>query len=42
MISQWIPENPFGGFKLSGLGRENGAEGLRKLCQIKVVSKENC
>jgi succinate-semialdehyde dehydrogenase/glutarate-semialdehyde dehydrogenase len=37
--SQWIPQVPFGGYKFSGIGRENGVEGLLELCQIKVVSR---
>ncbi len=36
---RWIsPANPFGGYKLSGLGRENGTVGFRELCQIKLIS----
>lgn len=34
------PENPWGGYKKSGLGRGNGKFGLHDLCQIKVVSSE--
>lgn len=34
-----VPYNPFGGCKLSGLGREHGKYGLRELCNIKVVSE---
>lgn len=37
--SHWVPQNPFGGYKNSGKGREHGIEGLRELCQIKVVSQ---
>lgn len=33
-----LPCNPFGGWKRSGLGRENGRYGLQELCQIKVIS----
>ncbi len=34
------PENPWGGYKKSGLGRGNGKFGLHDLCQIKVVASE--
>lgn len=33
-----IPQDPFGGYKLSGLGREHGKQGLRELCQSKLVA----
>ncbi len=32
-----IAANPFGGYKLSGLGRERGVHGLQELCQIKAI-----
>lgn len=32
------PQTPFGGFKMSGLSRENGEEGLRNYCEIKTVT----
>ena len=38
--SRWLPCNPFGGFKNSGMGREHGIVGFRELCQIKVISME--
>lgn len=37
-VSRWLPCNPFGGFKSSGIGREHGIVGFRELCQIKVIS----
>jgi len=36
----WMPCNPFGGYKESGMGREHGAVGFHELCQIKIVSNE--
>ena len=33
-----IPEDPFGGYKDSGLGREHGKQGLRELCSAKLVA----
>jgi acyl-CoA reductase-like NAD-dependent aldehyde dehydrogenase len=33
------PNNPFGGYKKSGIGRENGAIGFQTLSQIKVISE---
>ncbi len=36
--SRWLPCNPFGGYKASGMGRTYGEAGLRELCQIKMVS----
>ncbi|MEK7096204.1 MAG: aldehyde dehydrogenase family protein [Patescibacteria group bacterium] len=39
--NRFLPVNPFGGYKNSGLGRERGVHGLRELCQIKVIQKDN-
>ena len=39
-VSQWQSCIPFGGYKDSGIGRENGIEGLQNYTQIKVISKE--
>jgi acyl-CoA reductase-like NAD-dependent aldehyde dehydrogenase len=33
-----IPQDPFGGYKKSGLGREHGKEGLRELCSLKLIA----
>jgi len=33
-----IPQDPFGGYKQSGLGREHGKAGLRELCSLKVIA----
>jgi len=38
--SHFLPCNPFGGYKDSGMGREHGFWGFQELCQIKVVSIE--
>ncbi len=38
--THWLPCNPFGGYKKSGMGREHGKHGFRELCQIKVISME--
>ena len=34
------PCNPFGGYKKSGIGRNNSEFGLRELCNIKIVTYE--
>ena len=34
------PCNPFGGYKKSGIGKNNSEFGLRELCNIKVVTYE--
>ncbi len=33
-----IPQDPFGGYKKSGIGREHGKAGLRELCSLKVIA----
>ncbi len=33
------PENPFGGYKASGLGRQGGKIGFHEVCQIKTVAR---
>jgi succinate-semialdehyde dehydrogenase / glutarate-semialdehyde dehydrogenase len=38
--NRWLPCNPFGGYKDSGMGREHGKAGLYELCQIKVISED--
>lgn len=37
-VGHFIPQNPFGGYKNSGIGREHGIHGFRELCQLKTVS----
>ncbi len=36
--NHWLPCNPFGGYKESGIGREHGKWGLQELCQIKNIA----
>jgi succinate-semialdehyde dehydrogenase / glutarate-semialdehyde dehydrogenase len=38
-LNYCIPENPFGGYKLSGIGREHGHWGFHEFCNIKVTSE---
>ncbi len=35
--SHWLPCNPFGGYKASGLGRIYGKAGFTEMCQIKMI-----
>jgi len=32
------PQAPFGGYKQSGIGRENGEDGIKEYCQVKTVT----
>jgi acyl-CoA reductase-like NAD-dependent aldehyde dehydrogenase len=34
------PKNPFGGYKHSGMGRENGEFGFHEVTQVKLISEE--
>ena len=38
--NHWLPCNPFGGYKNSGMGREHGRYGFQELSQIKVLAVE--
>jgi len=38
--NHWLPCNPFGGYKNSGMGREHGRIGFQELIQVKVVAIE--
>ncbi|MBI2344786.1 aldehyde dehydrogenase [Candidatus Dependentiae bacterium] len=35
-----IPQDVFGGYKKSGIGREHGKIGIRSLCQMKLIAEE--
>ena len=35
-----MPFNPFGGYKVSGFGREHGKYGFHELTQVKVIAKD--
>jgi succinate-semialdehyde dehydrogenase/glutarate-semialdehyde dehydrogenase len=37
--NHWLPCNPFGGHKASGMGCEHGPHGFQQLCQIKVIAE---
>ncbi|MCL4359830.1 aldehyde dehydrogenase family protein [Patescibacteria group bacterium] len=39
-IGFWNPENPFGGYKKSGMGRTHGPFGFAEVTNIKVVAEE--
>ena len=37
--AQWFhPDTPFGGYKQSGIGRENGVMGFEELLETKVIA----
>ena len=33
-------ENPFGGYKASGIGRQGGKIGFHEICQVKVIARD--
>jgi succinate-semialdehyde dehydrogenase/glutarate-semialdehyde dehydrogenase len=37
--SHWLPCNPFGGFKASGMACEHGRLGFQELCRFKVIAE---
>ncbi|HLB42024.1 MAG TPA: aldehyde dehydrogenase family protein [Gammaproteobacteria bacterium] len=37
--NHWAQCNPFGGYKLSGMGCEHGRHGFHELCQFKVIAE---
>lgn len=39
-IMYWHPNNPFGGYKQSGMGRTHGEFGFHEVTQVKLVSEE--
>ncbi|MDD3183163.1 MAG: aldehyde dehydrogenase family protein [Alphaproteobacteria bacterium] len=39
-LDYFKPQNPFGGYKQSGAGRENGKWGFHDVCQVKMVARE--
>jgi succinate-semialdehyde dehydrogenase/glutarate-semialdehyde dehydrogenase len=38
--NHWRQCNPFGGYKMSGMGCEHGRLGFQELCQFKVIAEE--
>ena len=36
-LFKWPADSPFGGYKDSGLGRENGIDAMREYLQVKSV-----
>jgi acyl-CoA reductase-like NAD-dependent aldehyde dehydrogenase len=38
-INYTIPQDPFGGYKKSGFGREHGKMGFRHFCQAKLIAE---
>lgn len=39
-IGFWCPQNPFGGYKKSGMGRTHGSFGFYESTQVKIISME--
>ena len=37
-INYVIPQDSFGGYKKSGIGRTHGKIGMQSLCQIKLIA----